>query len=187
MLEAIDESDDESTAGEGKLQLASDDEEAEKVKAQKRAKQSPLHEHYVAPLSFLVEAANSGNSFNITGLRLPFGNNLEAYARPCYEVILQLILQKRKECHQMRSKEGGRRRAALFVIRGSSGIGKSTFLAFFMGRARSGKRFRNFALFYGSKTSRGISGEQMVSEANCYVMHNGEKSLKEGMAPCVTI
>ena len=34
-------------------------EETETEKAQKRAKQSPLHEHYVAPLSFILDAADS--------------------------------------------------------------------------------------------------------------------------------
>lgn len=149
-------------------------EETEKEKAQKRAKKSPLHEHYVAPLSFLLDAANSDHSFNITSTRRPFGDNLEAYVRPCYETILQLILDNRKECRDKRSAQGLPKRSTLFVIRGSSGIGKSTFLAYFMGRARSDKRFSNFAVFYASKASRGPEGEPRVSEVRCHVMLDGE-------------
>ena len=69
--------------------------ETKKEKTQKRARQSPVHE---APSLFLLGAANSDHSFNITSTRRPFGNNLEAYLRPCYETMLQLILNKRTEC-----------------------------------------------------------------------------------------
>lgn len=72
------ESDDES-AGEEELQES--DEETQKAKAQKRARQSPLHQHYVAPLSFLIDAVHSDKFFNVTRTRAAFGNNLEAYVR----------------------------------------------------------------------------------------------------------
>lgn len=161
---------DDESVGEG---LQASDDETEKVKAQKRAKQSPLHQHYVAPLSFLIDAANSDNLFNITRTRARFGNNLEAYVRPCYEGFLQLILRKRKECLDKLRKNHQQKRSTLFVIRGSSGIGKSTFLAYFMGRARSGGRFPNIAVFYGSKSSKSIPGDQILSETLCYVVKNG--------------
>ena len=171
-------SDDES-ANEGE-EKNDEKEETEKEKAQKRAKQSPLHEHYVAPLSFLLDAANSDHSFHITSTRRPFGENLEAYVRPCYETILQLILNTRKECRNKRSAQGIPKRSTLFVIRGSSGIGKSTFLAYFIGRARSAKRFRNIAVFYASKLSKGIDGAPSISEVLCHVMLDGRTAI-EGM------
>ncbi|KAL3910705.1 MAG: hypothetical protein SGILL_007587, partial [Bacillariaceae sp.] len=165
----LDELEDDESVGEGSL-----DEETLKLKAQKIAKQSPLHQHYVAPLSFLVDAVNSGSSFNITSTREPFGNNLEAYVRPCYESILQVILQTRKACLEKLRKNHQLRRSTVFIIRGSSGIGKSTFLAYFVGRARSGRRFSNIALFYGSKSSKTITGDPILSETKCYVVLNGE-------------
>lgn len=146
----------------------------ETPRPQKIAKQSPLHEHFVAPLSFLVDAVNSGNSFNITSTRKPFGNNLEAYVRPCYERILQFILQTRKACIKKRNQNHLHRRSTLFIIRGSSGIGKSTFLAYFVGRARSGRRFSNIALFHSSKFSKTKMGDPILSETECYVVLNGE-------------
>ena len=74
------------------------DTETDKERAQKKAKLAPLHRHDVTPLSFILDAAKGGSEFEITKKRQSFGNNLEAYARPCYEDILQLILSKRKEC-----------------------------------------------------------------------------------------
>ena len=162
---------DDGSVGEGSQ---ASDEEPQKENAQKRAKQAPLHEHYVAPLSFLIDAVNSDNFFSITRTRAPFGNNLEAYVRPCYEGFLQLILQKRKECLDKLRKNHQLKRSTLFVIRGSSGIGKSTFLAYFMGRVRSVRRLSNVAVFYSSKSSKTITGE-----TTCYVMLNG-KTVVEG-------
>lgn len=54
---------------EGEGLQASDEEATVKVKAEKRAKQAPLHQDYVAPLSFLIDALNSDNNFNITKTR----------------------------------------------------------------------------------------------------------------------
>eukprot|EP00977_Amphora_coffeiformis_P002878 scaffold538_cov166-Amphora_coffeaeformis.AAC.20 len=113
-------------------------------------------------------------------MRKPFGNNLEAYARPCYEFILQVILRTSKACLEKLRKIHQLQRSIVFIIRGSSGIGKSTFLAYFVGRAcvRSGRRVANFALFYGSKSSKTITGDSIQSETKCYVVLNGETVLK---------
>ena len=132
----LDELEDDESFSEWSL-----DEETLKLRPEKITKRSPLHEHYVAPLSFLVDAVHSGNSFNISSARAPFGNNLEAYVRPCYESILEVILQTRKACVEKRRKNDLPWRSTVFIIRGSSGIGKSTFLGYFVGRARSGGDF----------------------------------------------
>ena len=119
----LDKLEDDESVGKRSL-----DEETPKQKAQKKVRQSPLHQQYVVPFSFLVDAVNSRNSFNITSTGKPFGNNLEAYVRPCYESILQIILRTRKVCREKRYKNGLRPRSNVFIIRGSSGVGKSTFL-----------------------------------------------------------
>ena len=94
----LDELEDDDCESVGEEVSVDEETETHKQKAQKIAKQSPLHQHYVAPFSFLVDAVNSGNSYNITSTREPFGNNLEAYVRPCYQRILQVILRTRKAC-----------------------------------------------------------------------------------------
>lgn len=148
-----------------------DEIETSEEKARKKARDSPLHEHFVAPLSFLVDAATS-DSFNITNTRHPFGKDLEAYARLSYEEIAKLIVQERKQCRDKLKKEGVNIRSTLFVIRGSSGVGKSTFLAYFMGRSAKIHK-KCIALFYASKSSKGINGVPDISEVECHVMRNG--------------
>ena len=164
----LDKLEDDESIGEGPL-----DERPQKI-----AKQSPLHQQYVAPLSFLVDAVNSQNSFNITSTRQPFGNNLEAYVRPCYERILQVILRTRKACLEKLRKNHQLRRSTVFIIRGSSGIGKSTFLAYFVGRARSDRRYSNIAIFYGSKSAKTITGDPILSETFCYAALKGERVIE---------
>mmetsp|Transcript_5987 Transcript_5987/g.10001 ORF Transcript_5987/g.10001 Transcript_5987/m.10001 type:complete len:114 (+) Transcript_5987:347-688(+) len=61
----------------------------------------------------------------------------------------------------------------LFVIRGSSGIGKSTFLACFVVRMR--KVFANTAVFYASKTNKSLGVEDYVE---CVVWVDGNKVIE---------
>ena len=114
-IEPITDSEDEGRVEENRSEI---EEEARF----KRARMSKLHENYVAPLSFIagaVESAGANNNFNITKVGMPFGHDKEAYARKCYEDITQEIHKKRKE---FRSEK---KAATLFVIAGTSGIGKS--------------------------------------------------------------
>ena len=89
-----------------------------------------------------------------------------------------MILQTRKACVEKRRKNDLPWRSTVFIIRGSSGIGKSTFLAYFVGRARSGGDFSKIALFYSSKTSMARTGRPILSETECYVVLNGETVVK---------
>ena len=66
-----------------------DEETLKLMRPEEIAKLSPLHQHYVAPLSFLVDAVHSGNSFNITSTCAPFGNNLEAYVASATKAFLK--------------------------------------------------------------------------------------------------
>jgi hypothetical protein len=120
--------------------------ETDEERAQKRAKLAPLHINYVAPLSFLgdsVEAALKNRNFNITKVGGSFGIAKEAYVRRCYEDIVRAILVI---FNANRDRDPDLKRAMLFVIRGSSGVGKSTFLGYFIVRLRT--NLANIAVFY---------------------------------------
>ena len=123
------ESDSECDQGE------EDDDDSPIELARKKARLSPLHLHCVAPLSFLSEAVEQKEgSFNVTNIGCPFGKNKEAYARKCYEDIVQEIYDRRK---RFRKETKPIKAAVLFVVGGSSGVGKSTFLAYFIVRTRN--------------------------------------------------
>jgi hypothetical protein len=146
--------------------------ETAEERAQKKAKRSPLHEQYVAPLSFLedaVRAAQANDNFNITKIGESFGMVKEAYARSCYEDIVQAIVMIFKK---NRKRDRDQKRAMLFIIRGSSGIGKSTFLAYFIARSR--KNFANIAICYASRNSKSANGVPELTEIQCVVFVEGE-------------
>ena len=92
--------------------------------------------------------------------------------RPCYHEILEMILDKRNECNVNRWTQGIDERPTLFVIRGSTGIGKSTFLSFVIGCTRH--IFKNFALFYSGNDNTTPDGQPISSEVFCHVMHEGK-------------
>jgi hypothetical protein len=91
-------------------ELPTANETAYEERAQKKAKKSPLREHYVAPLSFLVDAvqaaAQAKDNFNITKVGEPFGMVNEAYARQCYEDIVQAILRFSRKIANIANKRG---------------------------------------------------------------------------------
>jgi hypothetical protein len=98
-------------------ELPTANETADEERAQKKAKKSPLHEHYVAPLSFLVDAVQaaarakdnfSKNPFNIIDVEKPFGMVNEAYARQCYEDIVKAICTIFKKNRKNRKEVGDR-------------------------------------------------------------------------------
>ena len=142
-----------------------------------RALTSALHEEYVAPLSFLLDAADK--SFIIPKkTRRPFGKNGEAYMRPCYAKIFNLILEKRKEFYGNRRRSGLTKRKTLFVIRGSSGIGKSTFTSYLIGKTRSIPCFKNFAILYSRKMFKETTnGQPNLSSVHCCVMMGGKRDV----------
>jgi hypothetical protein len=148
----------------------------EEQRAQKKAKKSPLHEQYVAPLSFLVDAvqaaAHATDNFNITKVGEPFGRVNEAYARQCYEDIFTMFKKHRKH----RKQEGAR--AMLFIIRGSCGIGKSTFLGYFVVRMK--KIFANIAICYAPQNAKSATGVLDWNEIQCVVFDEGEKIVEGG-------
>jgi hypothetical protein len=138
------------------------------VRAQRKAKQAPLHEDYSAPLSFLgdaVKAAQSNSSFSLTKVSEPFGLAKEAYARQCYEDVAQKIggvLNSNTED-----------RKQLFVLRGSSGVGKSTFLAYGLVRLRNHFGKGKIILCHAQKAAK--SNE--LDSVQCRVWENGKLAL----------
>jgi ABC-type dipeptide/oligopeptide/nickel transport system ATPase subunit len=142
--------------------------DSEQVRAQKKAKAAPLHEDYSAPLSFLqdaVKAAQSDSSFNLTVIGKPFGSVKEAYARQCYEDVAQKIAGVLKSNTEKKKQ--------LFVLRGSSGVGKSTFLAYGLVRLR--KRFGKgkIILCHAEKTAKNNDSDTV----KCQVWENGKLAL----------
>jgi hypothetical protein len=135
----------------------------EEVRAQKKAKRAPLHEDYSAPLSFLqdaLKAAQSDNSFNLTAIGKPFGSAREAYVRQCYEDVGQKINGVLNSDTEKKRK--------LFVLRGSSGVGKSTFLAYGLVRLRSHFGKGKILLCHAEKSDKGNE-----LGAVCEVWENG--------------
>jgi hypothetical protein len=116
-------------------------------RAKKKRKESPLHEHYVTPMSFLEDAVQlSSLEFNLTAVNKPFGKSREAYARKSYEEIVLTINRKRKEFFK------SNRRSMAFIIRGSSGVGKSTFLGYVISRYRT--VMPNIVIFHAPKIAK---------------------------------
>lgn len=143
-------------------------EETEEEKARKKARMAPLHREHVAPISFITGAVESRDTteFNITGVGKSFGNNHEAFARECYEELAT-------EIYERRSKDlSNERNASLFVIAGSSGVGKSTFLAYFVARMKN--VFKNVALCYASKSPKTRWGTPVQDETECIVWLNNK-------------
>lgn len=97
----------------------------------------------------------------------------EAYARQCYEDIVQAILTIFKKKRKHRKQEGAR--AMLFIIRGSSGIGKSTFLGYFVVRMKN--IFVNIAICYASKNAKSATGTKF----NVLFSSRARRSWREGM------
>jgi hypothetical protein len=168
MISPIVYDDDEESGDEDSETTEPVAEMSEEAQARKKVKESPLHENFVAPLSFLINAVGQGQgasfNFNITHVNGPFGRNDEAYVRSCYEKMYKKIIATRKNNRKKL------KRSMVFIITGSSGIGKSTFLAYFVARGRA--VFRNIAIFYASKNSKSTTGEPRVEETRCVLFVN---------------
>jgi hypothetical protein len=157
------------SAGPKREDDGTEKEETEEEKARKKARMAPLHREYVAPISFLIGAVESRDTteFNITGVGKSFGYNHEAFARECYEELAT-------EIYEMRSEDvSNERNASLFVIACSSGVGKSTSLAYFVARMKN--VFKNVALCYASsKSSKTRWGTPVQDETECIVWLNNK-------------
>ena len=149
--------------------------ESEEVRAKKRAKNAPLHERYSVPLSFLEDAVCAAQKNNplhyLTNVGKPFGRYREAYVRSCYEDIVQSIGEHLPtgKATQIAKDE---MRMKLFIIRGSSGIGKSTFLAYFLVRTRN--YFGKTILCHADKNAKNKEDENAI----CQVWEGGQKVLE---------
>lgn len=132
----------------------------------KRAKLAPLHEQYVAPKSFLVEAAEA-KGFTIGAVGETFGREGEAYVRQCYAEVLNEI----QKAWDKSAKEG--QKSMLAVVQGSSGIGKSTFLAYLLAQSRA--NIKSFALFYAPKASKATNGIPSAEYIECVIWLDGKK------------
>lgn len=150
-------------------------EESKEEQARKKARESPLHEYHVAPLSFFVDALQATNGFHVNRTRAPFGNNKEAYVRECYNDLSDEIFHVWKE---RQTAWEGKKRAMLFVISGSSGIGKSTFLSFWITRMKH--FFPTIAVCYAPKTAKTKFGTPTSDEVKCIIWKDGKIDV-EGM------
>ena len=118
--------------------------ESTKKSARKKARESALHTQRVAPLLFLVNVVTSSQGeFNVTDVNEPFGKNKEAYVRECYHEDITVEIFDIWKNH-METWGEDNKRTNLFVITGSSGIGKSTFLAYWISHMH--KCFGNIAI-----------------------------------------
>ena len=148
--------------------------ENEDVRTKKRAKNATLHECYSVPLSFLedaVSAAQKNDPLNLTNVGKPFGRYKEAYVRSCYEDIVQSIGEQLPTGKATQIVED-EMRMKLFIICGSSGIGKSTFLAYFLVRTRN--YFGKTILCHAGKSARNVENENAI----CQVWEGGRKVLE---------
>jgi hypothetical protein len=143
-------------------------------RAKKKRRETPFHEHYVRPMSFLEDAVRLGTSeFNLAGPNKPFGENQEAYARASYEEIVHTI--NRKRIQFLKSNI----RAMAFIIRGSSGVGKSAFLGYAISRFR--KFMPTIVIFHAPKIAKlGYIIELSAVQVSIWV---GGKEQSRGVYP----
>lgn len=136
----------------------------------KRLMMTPLHKQHVAPMAFLEEAVDDSWRFlkeNEVGK--PFGLHNEAYIRKCYQEIAEEI-QKDLAAWIAPQVENGILRARLVEIRGSSGIGKSVFLAYLLALHIQAGGLTNFAIFHSDKTRKSTPG---LDEVLCSIYIDG--------------
>jgi len=145
------------------------------VKAKKARLSAPLHSEFVAPLSFLTDAVEDPDRFLCDGTTGTFGLQNEAVVRPVYVdlsgVIIDAIESKYKDENTANNK-------LLVILRGSSGIGKSTYLAYLIAQLMKNTRKNNLediAIFRASKSSKNGSGGVRNSGIKYYISKRGEE------------
>lgn len=134
---------------------------------QKRAKNSPLHERHVVPISFLEDAVSNPKTFLGTGaVGGSFGLRGEAYFRQCHKELMEEIRKEGKawdkgDCMRM------------VEVRGSSGIGKSAFLAYIIAHMRLHGKLQSFAIFHSGKDLNYGGGSNPLDDVRCSVWIEG--------------
>jgi hypothetical protein len=159
------------------MPLYADDNPTKKKRAKLAAE---LHKEHVAPLSFLTDAVDASEGyFQQEGeAGTLFGKGKEAYVRQSYvEVsnkLIGMIEAKYKDAETAK-------RALLIILRGSSGVGKSTFLAYVLAKLMSKKRknrLDNVAIFRASKSSKTTTGAVDANRVRCFISKNGSTILE---------
>lgn len=138
------------------------------ARASKKLKPVPLHDEHVAPLSFLREAAVYADSYQMNGAGNTFGLRGEAYVRQCYDDFCLIV----NEALQEREKEVYATKR-LFVVRGSSGVGKSTFLGYTIASLQQ-IGMKNIAIFHASKSAKTSSGVPVQDQVKCIIRVDGK-------------
>ena len=118
----------------------------------KRKLDCKFHKQHAVPMSFFEEAMGPNFRFDDTAGGT-FGVEAEGYVRQCY-VDLKNIFEAEVKAFV---EEDGRPHTRLVEIRGSSGVGKSAFLAYLLAVLRKGG-MENVAIFHSAKNSDTISG-----------------------------
>jgi hypothetical protein len=138
------------------------------VRANKKLKPVPLHDQHIAPLSFLREAAIYADNYQMNGAGNTFGLRGEAYVRQCYNdfygVLYEALQEMEKETYATKR---------LFVIRGSLGVGKSTFLGYTIASLQQ-IDLNNIAIFHASKSAMTPSGVPVQGEVECFIRVDGK-------------
>lgn len=146
------------------------DPQSEGGSPQKRAKNAPLHELHVVPITFLEDAVSDPKTFLGTGaVGGTFGLRGEAYFRQCHKELLAEIM-KEAEAWQ----DGNCMR--MVEVRGSSGIGKSAFLAYIIAHMRLHCDAQTFVIFHSRKDQNNNDGRgsSLNDDIRCSVWINGE-------------
>lgn len=141
----------------------------------KKSKKAPLHEQYVTPLSFHIDAVEKSKVFlgNCYKDR-KFGMAKEAYLRQSYvDILKQIDAQVDKSIQDIE-------KGTAAIVRGSSGIGKSTFLAFVL--ANFAPIFENIAVLYAPKLAKKPGGEVDLEGLSCvfWLNEGGVDEAKSG-------
>lgn len=144
------------------------DPQSEGGSPQKKAKNSPLHELHVVPITFLEDAVSHPETFLGTGaVGGSFGLRGEAYLRQCHKELLAEIM---KEAEAWQNGDCMR----MVEVRGSSGIGKSAFLAYTIAHVRLHGDAQSFAIFHSRKDQNDGRVSNLLDDVRCSVWIDGE-------------
>ena len=138
----------------------------------KRLMMTPLHKEHVVPMAFFDEAiGDSKNFLKENKVGKPFGLHNEAYLRKCYKELNEEI-QKELAAWIEPQVANGVLRPRLVEIRGSSGIGKSVFLAYLIAVYMQQGEMANFAIFHSNKAGKSVPD---LDDVLCSLYIDGEK------------
>ena len=149
------------------------------VKRKKARLSAPLHKEWAAPLSLLEDAVELKEKFydgEHGAVGTLFGKDREGYVRKAYvdvfNIISNLIADKNANVYN----ENASQRELLVVIRGSSGVGKSTFLAYLLARLMGRKKnnLQNVAIFRAGKQAKRGDGSVKLDKVKYFVHVDGK-------------